>query len=140
MIKEFPRNGLSDMESFREIDLLRNLIIHNRGRANKEYVKLKEMDSLKIGDYISLDEDYLKMASTRLKMVASEIYIEISHARDFYNDGFGTLWSMIFDLTQGSVDVCFSAPTHNKYRSFDLADPAGVTEYPTIIPVKLSRI
>lgn len=55
----------------------------------------------------------------------------------FYNDGFGTLWSMIFDVTQNSVDVCFSAPTHNKYRSFGLNDPTGVTEYPAIVPIKL---
>lgn len=58
----------------------------------------------------------------------------------FYNDGFGTLWSMIFDLTQGSVDVCFSAPTHNEYHPFSLADSIGVTEYPVIIPITLSRI
>ena len=58
----------------------------------------------------------------------------------FYNDGFGTLWSMIFDLTKGSVDVCFSAPTHNKYRPFNLADPPGIREYPTIIPITLSRM
>ena len=58
----------------------------------------------------------------------------------FYNDGFGTLWSMIFDVTKSSVDVCFSAPTHNEYHPFGLADPAGVTEYPTIIPITLGRI
>lgn len=58
----------------------------------------------------------------------------------FYNDGFGTLWSMIFDVTQKSVDVCFSAPTHNEYRSFGLNDPTGVTEYPTIVPIKLRAL
>jgi len=58
----------------------------------------------------------------------------------FYNDGFGTLWSMIFDVTQGSVDVCFSAPTHNEYHPFNLTDLSGVTEYPTIIPITLSRL
>lgn len=54
----------------------------------------------------------------------------------FYNEYFGTLWSIIFDLTQNSVDVCFSAPTHNEYRYFGLNDPAGVTEYPAIVPIK----
>ncbi|UCE14815.1 MAG: hypothetical protein JSV04_06440 [Candidatus Heimdallarchaeota archaeon] len=53
----------------------------------------------------------------------------------FYNDGFGTLWSMVFDLTQATVDVCFSAPTHNQYRIFDLKDPPGITEYPTVVPI-----
>jgi predicted choloylglycine hydrolase len=57
----------------------------------------------------------------------------------FYNEGFGTLWSMIFDVTQSSVEVCFSAPTHNKYHSFGLDDPAGVTKYPVIIPITISR-
>lgn len=54
----------------------------------------------------------------------------------FYNEYFGTLWSMIFDVTQNSVDVCFSAPTHNKYHPFGLDDPAGVTEYQAIVPIK----
>jgi predicted choloylglycine hydrolase len=58
----------------------------------------------------------------------------------FYNDGFGTLWSMIFDVTKSRVDVCFGAPTHNKYRSFGLNDSVGVTEYPTIIPITRSRM
>lgn len=53
-----------------------------------------------------------------------------------YNEYFGTLWSVIFDLTQNSIDVCFSAPTHNKYHSFGLNDPAGVMEYEAIVPVK----
>jgi predicted choloylglycine hydrolase len=54
----------------------------------------------------------------------------------FYNDYFGTLWSMIFEVTKNSVDVCFSAPTHNEYRSFGLNDPSGVTEYQAIVPIK----
>jgi predicted choloylglycine hydrolase len=58
----------------------------------------------------------------------------------FYNEYFGTLWSMIFDVTRNSVDVCFSAPTHNKYRSFGLNDPTGVTEYPAIVPIKLRAL
>jgi predicted choloylglycine hydrolase len=54
----------------------------------------------------------------------------------FYNEYFGTLWSMIFDVAQNSVDVYFSAPTHNEYRSFGLNDPIGVTEYQVTIPIK----
>lgn len=54
-----------------------------------------------------------------------------------YSEYFGTLWSIIFDVTRGSVDVCFGAPTHNEYHTFGLNDPAGVKEYPTIIPIKL---
>jgi predicted choloylglycine hydrolase len=53
----------------------------------------------------------------------------------FYEDTFGTLWSMIFDVTELSVDVCFSAPTHNEYRNFKLDDPMGVSEYPVVFPI-----
>ncbi len=52
----------------------------------------------------------------------------------FYRDGFGTIYSMIFDILGGSIDVCFSAPSHNTYRTFTLEGDAGVTEYPAVIP------
>jgi predicted choloylglycine hydrolase len=58
----------------------------------------------------------------------------------FYNDGFGTLWSMVFDVTKGAVDVCFGAPTHNEYRMVGLADCPGVTAHPTVIPITCSRL
>jgi predicted choloylglycine hydrolase len=58
----------------------------------------------------------------------------------FYNDGFGTLWSMIFDVTERSVDICCGAPTHNKYRTYGLNDSKGVTPVPTIIPITKVRL
>ncbi|MDO8124425.1 MAG: C45 family peptidase [Candidatus Hermodarchaeota archaeon] len=58
----------------------------------------------------------------------------------YYNDYFGTLWSMIFNVTQQSVDVCFSAPTHNEYRTFGLKGPVGIAEYPSIVPITKARL
>jgi predicted choloylglycine hydrolase len=58
----------------------------------------------------------------------------------FYNDGFGTLWSMIFDITNGCVYICCGAPTHNEYRTYGLNDPKGVTPIPTTIPITKSRL
>ncbi len=58
----------------------------------------------------------------------------------FYNDGFGTLWSMIFDVTEGSVDICCGAPTHNEYCTYGLQDPKGITPVPTIIPITKARL
>ena len=52
----------------------------------------------------------------------------------FYREGFGTTYSMIFDVLGKSIDVCFSAPSHNKYRKFTLEGEVGVTEYPAVIP------
>jgi len=53
----------------------------------------------------------------------------------YYNDGFGTLWSAIYDPTAIALDACFGAPTHNEYRRFDLDSPAGIQEYTAIAPI-----
>ncbi|MFW9985959.1 MAG: C45 family autoproteolytic acyltransferase/hydrolase [Candidatus Odinarchaeota archaeon] len=58
----------------------------------------------------------------------------------FYNDGFGTLWSMIFDVTEVSVDICCGAPTYNAYCTYQLDDPTGLTPVPTIIPITKARL
>lgn len=48
----------------------------------------------------------------------------------YYKDCFGTLWSMIFDLTARTVEVCFGSPRVNDWHSFNLSGPVGVTTYP----------
>ena len=53
----------------------------------------------------------------------------------FYNDGFGTLWQTIVDVTDSTLKVCFGASTHNEYISFDLSGKKGIKAYPTIIPI-----
>ncbi len=58
----------------------------------------------------------------------------------YYNDGFGTVWSAIFDTTDREVDVCFGAPSHNEYRPFGLHDPKGVQEYTGIAPVSSEKL
>ncbi len=52
----------------------------------------------------------------------------------YYSEGFGTVWSLIFDLTTIEADICFGAPTHNKWQSFALNEPSGAKEYPAIFP------
>lgn len=52
----------------------------------------------------------------------------------YYSDSFGTLWSMIFDLTSTKADICFGAPTHNEWQSFTLDEPVGVKEHTAIFP------
>jgi len=47
----------------------------------------------------------------------------------YYSDYLGTLWSEIFDVTTGTVEICFGAPTHNPWQTFDLHDPVGMTRY-----------
>lgn len=47
---------------------------------------------------------------------------------------FGTLWSEVFDVTTGTVDICFGPPTHNPWRTFSLDLPADGAAYPARLP------
>jgi len=53
-----------------------------------------------------------------------------------YSSGLGTLWSMIFDLTEATVEICFGAPSseRNTWRTFGLWDPVGETRYVAHLP------
>ena len=57
----------------------------------------------------------------------------------YYSEGFGTIWSLIFDLTSRKAEICFGAPTHNKWHSFALNDPRGVKEYSAVFPDATGR-
>lgn len=52
----------------------------------------------------------------------------------FYTDYFGTIWSMIFDLTCAKAEICFGAPTHNEWRPFILDEPVGIKKYHAVFP------
>lgn len=51
-----------------------------------------------------------------------------------YRGFFGTLWSEIFDVTAGTVEICFGHPGHNPWYTFDLSTPPGVKFYETVLP------
>jgi len=53
-----------------------------------------------------------------------------------YSSGMGTLWSMVFDVTGETVEICFGAPgsERNAWRTFGLGDPAGQTTYTAHLP------
>ena len=53
-----------------------------------------------------------------------------------YSDGLGALWSMIFDVTDMTVDICFGAPssTKNSWHTFGLQGSIGSTDYKAHLP------
>jgi hypothetical protein len=53
-----------------------------------------------------------------------------------YSSGLGTLWSMIFDVTEATAEICFGAPSsaRNPWRSFGLQDSVGKTAYAAHLP------
>jgi predicted choloylglycine hydrolase len=54
----------------------------------------------------------------------------------YYSDFFGTLFSVVYDLTDLTLDVCFGAPTHNNWYEFSLNDPLGVKTFDAVLPNK----
>jgi len=56
----------------------------------------------------------------------------------FYEEFFGTLRAMVFDLTAGTLDVCFGSPMANAWRRFDLSTTAHPGPYPAILPRELT--
>jgi predicted choloylglycine hydrolase len=48
----------------------------------------------------------------------------------------GTLWSMVFNVTAGTVEIRFGPPPHNGWYSLDLSGPVGVCEYTVGFPIK----
>jgi predicted choloylglycine hydrolase len=53
----------------------------------------------------------------------------------FYDEFFGTLRSMVFDVNDGTVDVCFGSPVINTWHSFKIRDEVRQAVY----PVQLER-
>ncbi|MFX1255424.1 MAG: C45 family autoproteolytic acyltransferase/hydrolase [Promethearchaeota archaeon] len=56
----------------------------------------------------------------------------------YFEEWFGTLWSMLFDITNENVDVCFGPPTHNQYVKFSLKDNLPDNVFPAILVNKYS--
>jgi predicted choloylglycine hydrolase len=68
-------------------------------------------------------------------LLSKEIYEGL--CGHYYTDYFGTLFSVIYDLTELKANVCFGAPTHNKWQGpFTLNDPVGLRHYSAVLPDK----
>jgi predicted choloylglycine hydrolase len=76
------------------------------------------------------------------KLLSREIYDGV--CGHYYTDYFGTLFSIIYDLTDFKADICFGPPTHNDWHNqLSLNDPASVNRYSAIFPdksIKLDRL
>ena len=46
----------------------------------------------------------------------------------------GTLWSMVFDVTAGSVEIRFGPPPYNRWHSFSLDEPIRTSAYTAYFP------
>jgi predicted choloylglycine hydrolase len=74
-----------------------------------------------------------KISKTELKNILS-IPMPEGICCHHYEDGMGTLWSMIFDPMEVEVDICFGSPNINEWKAFKLNNPAGVENYSATLP------
>lgn len=51
-----------------------------------------------------------------------------------YEDGMGTLWSMVFDPMQMEVNICFGSPNVNQWMTFNLNNHVGINNYSAMLP------
>lgn len=73
------------------------------------------------------------------ELLSKEIYAGL--CGHYYTDYFGTLFSIIYDLTDLKMDVCLGAPTHNDWhKRFSLDDPTGECSYPVVFPDKSIKL
>ena len=81
----------------------------------------------------ALKKDYPQITKDTIRKILSK-NIPQGVCGHWYSDGFGTDWSLIFDNTEPHAEVCFGAPTHNKWRMFNFDEPKGIQEYNAIFP------
>jgi predicted choloylglycine hydrolase len=54
----------------------------------------------------------------------------------YYDEYFGTLHSMIFDVTAVSAEICFGSPHVNAWHTVDLRQPGTAAEYQVTLPIE----
>jgi predicted choloylglycine hydrolase len=73
------------------------------------------------------------------KLLSRELYDGV--CGHYYTDYFGTLFSIIYDLTDLKADICFGAPTHNEWHNqLSLDDPVGINYHSAIFPDKSIKL
>ncbi len=68
----------SDWALLEEAENIRNIVVHNGGRINKEYINRTGRCELIIGDFIPLTSAYLESAEEVLRMLVSSLFLAVS--------------------------------------------------------------
>lgn len=54
----------------------------------------------------------------------------------YYSFWFGTVYSMVVDVTDGELEISFGPPSHNTWVTFNLERPSGSCEFEAVFPQK----
>lgn len=80
-----------------------------------------------------IEASLTKISKAELKKILSTTMPE-GVCCHHYEDGMGTLWSLVFDPMQMEVDICFGSPNINQWKTFNLNNPTGVKNYSAMLP------
>jgi len=83
----------------------------------------------------SLDQAAPRITRETIKTLLSTRYPE-GLCCHYYDEFFGTLRSIVFDLTAGELEVCFGSPAIGDWHQVDLTSPSGATQYPIQLPLE----
>jgi predicted choloylglycine hydrolase len=99
---------------------------HDLGRMWNSLVRYKTIRK-------RLEDAAPRVSFETIKGILSEVYPNGTCCHH-YSDYLGTLWAGVFDLQDRKLDVCFGAPTHNQWHSFQLNEQAGTTDFAVTLP------
>ena len=69
-----------DLSRMEQAELIRNVVMHNGGRASSEYLKRSGNAKLKIGDHVPLDLKFADEITDLARMFASKLFRGVSEA------------------------------------------------------------
>ncbi len=69
-------------EKFKEVYYRRNLVVHNQGVVNETYLRNVKGSTLKIGDNVDVDQDYLENAFALTRLMLIDTYFGLRKVAD----------------------------------------------------------
>lgn len=57
----------------------------------------------------------------------------------YYKHRLGTLWSVIYDVTDVNMEVCFGSPRMNRWYTFNLSSPMNKEKYFAVLPNEIKK-
>lgn len=109
-----------------------DMLKYDNGRYWDSVARYRAME-LRINEAIPMvDKDILKSILTDLMPFGTCCH--------HYTEGFGTLWSVIYDITDINMEICFGSPRVNKWYTFDLNYAIKREDYFAVLPNENKKI
>lgn len=102
------------------------MLKHDNGRYWDSIARYAAME-LRINDAIPMVDKYV------LKSILTDL-MPFGTCCHHYTEGLGTLWSVIYDVTDINMEICFGSPRINSWHTFDLNSPTKREDYFVVLP------